>query len=95
MILKTTSKISKCLGSHERKENKSEDSKGTTERTSRGGTFTQKRPQNKKEKGTENLFEEIMAESFPNLAKEPDNQVQEAPSPKQDVPKETRTKTHN
>ena len=36
-----------------------------------------------------------MAESFPNLAKEPDNQVQEAPSPKQDVPKETRTKTHN
>ena len=31
-----------------------------------------------KEKGTENLFEEIMAENFSNLAKETDIQVQEA-----------------
>ena len=29
-------------------------------------------------KGTENLFEEIMAENFPNLGKETDIQVQEA-----------------
>ena len=32
----------------------------------------------KREKGTENLFEEIMAENFPNLAQETDIQVQEA-----------------
>ena len=31
-----------------------------------------------REKGAENLFEEIMAENFPNLAKETDTQVQEA-----------------
>ena len=35
-----------------------------------------------REKGAENLFEEIMAENFPNLAKETDIQVQEAHSPK-------------
>ena len=29
-------------------------------------------------KGTENLFEEIIAENFPNLGKETDIQVQEA-----------------
>ena len=46
-----------------------------------------------REKGAENLFEEMMAEKFPNLAKKPDNQVQKAVSPKQDVPKETHTKT--
>ena len=40
-----------------------------------------------------NLFEKMMAENFPNLAKKPDNQVQKAASPKQDVPKETHTKT--
>ena len=33
-----------------------------------------------REKGTEDLFEEIMAESFPNLRKETDIQVQEAQS---------------
>ena len=47
-----------------------------------------------REKGTENLFEEIMAENFPNLAQETDIQVQETQSPKQDEPKETHTKTH-
>ena len=35
-----------------------------------------------RKKGTENLFEKIMAENFPNLAKETDIQVQEAHSPK-------------
>ena len=46
-----------------------------------------------REKGTENRFEEMMPENFPNLAKKPDNQVQKAVSSKQDVPKETHTKT--
>ena len=36
-----------------------------------------------------------MAESIPNLAKEPVKQVPEALSLKQDVRKETVTKTHN
>ena len=31
-----------------------------------------------REKGTENLFQEIMAENFPNLVKETDIPVQEA-----------------
>ena len=31
-----------------------------------------------REKGIENVFEEIMAENFPNLKKETDTQVQEA-----------------
>ena len=43
----------------------------------------------------ENLFEKIMKENFPNLAKEIDIQVQEAQSPKQVGPKEDHTKTHN
>ena len=47
-----------------------------------------------REKGTENLFEEIIAENFPNLGKETDIQVQEAQSPKQEQPKEDHTKTH-
>ena len=37
----------------------------------------------KKEQGTENLFEEIITEHFPNLLKEKDTQVQEAQNPKQ------------
>ena len=32
----------------------------------------------KRKKGEENLFEEIMAEKFPNLGKETDSQIQEA-----------------
>ena len=47
-----------------------------------------------REKGAENLFEEIIAENFPNLGKETDIQVQETLSPKQDQPKEIPTKTH-
>ena len=47
-----------------------------------------------KKKGRENVFEEIMAENFLNLAKERDIPVQEAESPKQVKPKETHTKTH-
>ena len=47
-----------------------------------------------REKGTENLFKEIMAENFPSLVKETDIQVQETESPKQDESKEAHTKTH-
>ena len=36
-----------------------------------------------------------MTEQFPNLVKEIDIQVQEAQSPKQDVAKDTHTKTHH
>ena len=45
-----------------------------------------------KEQEIENLFEKIMKENFPNLAKEIDIQVQEAQSPKQVGPKEEHTK---
>ena len=44
----------------------------------------------------ENLFENIMKEYFPNLAKEIDFQeVQEAQSPKEIGPKEEHTKAHH
>ena len=44
----------------------------------------------------ENLFEQIMKENFPNLAKEIDFQeVQEAQSPKEVGPKEAHTKAHH
>ena len=44
----------------------------------------------------ENLFENIMKENFPNLAKETDFQeVQEAQSPKELGPKEAHTKAHH
>ena len=48
------------------------------------------------EKKFENLFEQIMKENFPNLAKEIDFQeVQEAQSPKEAGPKEEHTKAHH
>ena len=44
----------------------------------------------------ENLFEKIMRENLPNLAKEIDFQeVQEAQSPKEVGPKEEHTKAHH
>ena len=45
-----------------------------------------------REKGAENIFENIIYENFPNLEEETDIQVQEAQSPKQDLPKEDHTK---
>ena len=43
-----------------------------------------------------NLFEKIMKENFPNLARETDFQeVQEAQSPKELGPKEAHTKAHH
>ena len=47
------------------------------------------------EQETENLFEQIMKENFPNLVKEIDFQeIQEAQSPKEVGPKEAHTKAH-
>ena len=48
------------------------------------------------EQEIENLFEKIMKENFPNLAKETDFQeVQEAQSPKEVGPKEAHTNAHH
>ena len=48
------------------------------------------------EQEIENLFEQIIKENFPNLAKEIGFQeVQEAQSPKEVGPKEERTKAHH
>ena len=48
------------------------------------------------EQKIENLFENIMKENFPNLAKEIDFQeVQKAQSPKEAGPKEEHTKAHH
>ena len=48
------------------------------------------------EEEIDNLFEQIMKENFPNLAKEIDFQeVQEAQSPKEAGPKEAHTKAHH
>ena len=48
------------------------------------------------EQEIENLFEKIMKENFPNLAKKIDfQQVQETQSPKEVGPKEAHTKAHN
>ena len=50
----------------------------------------------KEEQEMENLFEKIMKENFPNLAKEIGFQeVQEVQSPKEDGPKETHTMAHH
>ena len=48
----------------------------------------------KKKKGYEKIFGEIIVESFPNMEKERVNQVQEVQSPIQDEAKEKHTKTH-
>ena len=49
-----------------------------------------------KEQEIENLFEKIMKENFPNLAKEIDFQeVQKAQSPEEVVPKEEHSKAHH
>ena len=48
------------------------------------------------EQEIKNLFENIMKQNFPNLAKEIDFQeVEEAESPKEVVPKEAHTKAHH
>ena len=53
-------------------------------------------PEREEQQEVENLFEKIMKENFPNLAKKIDFQeVQEAQSPKQVGPKEEHTKAHH
>ena len=52
-------------------------------------------PEEEREKGPEKIFEEIIAENFPNVGKEIINQVQEAHSPRQDKFKEKHTQTHS
>ena len=47
------------------------------------------------EQGIENLFEEIITENFPNLAKEKVAQNLEAQSPKQVRPEEAYTEIHH
>ena len=44
-----------------------------------------------REKGPQIIFEEIIAENFPNIG----SQVKEAQSPNQDKPKEEHTETHS
>ena len=45
-------------------------------------------------KGYKKIFEEIILENFPNMEKKIVNQVQEAQSPIQDIPKEKHATTH-
>ena len=53
-------------------------------------------PEEEEEQEIGNLFEQIMKENFPNLAKEIDFQeVQEAQSPKEAGPEEEHTKAHH
>ena len=53
-------------------------------------------PEEEQQQEMENLFEQIMKENFPNLAKEIDFQeVPEAQSPKEIGPKEEHTKAHH
>ena len=52
-------------------------------------------PRRRRERGPEKMFEEIIAENFPNLGKEIVNQVQKTQSPRRDKPKEEHTKTQS
>ena len=49
----------------------------------------------RRERTREKIFEEIIAENFPNMGKEIVNQLQEAKCPRQNKPKKKHTKTHN
>ena len=48
----------------------------------------------KREKGPEKIFEEIITENFPNMGKKISPSPGSAESPRQDKPKEEHTKTH-
>ena len=53
-------------------------------------------PEEKREQGIENLFEEIVTKNFPNMVKEKDTQSRKQESPKQDGPNQAHTKIpHN
>ena len=55
---------------------------------------TEVQKEEKKKKGYEKIFEEIIVENFPNMEKEIVNQVQEAQSPIKDKPKEKHANIH-
>ena len=46
------------------------------------------------EQGIKTLFEKIMTENYPNLAKEIDIEIQKLQSPNNDDPRKIHTKTH-
>ena len=50
-------------------------------------------PAEEREKELKKIFEEIIAEKFPNTGKEIVDQAQEAQSPREDKSKENHTKT--
>ena len=52
-------------------------------------------PEEEREKRPEKIFEEILAENFPNMGKETVTQVQEVQSPRQDKPEEAHAETHS
>ena len=52
------------------------------------------RRRREREKGPEKIFEEIIAEKFPNMRKETLTQVKEVQSPIQDKPKEVYAETY-
>ena len=52
-------------------------------------------PEREDRKGPENIFEEIIAETFPNMGKEIVNQVQESQSLRWDKSKEKYTETNS
>ena len=56
--------------------------------------YTVPKVEEKKKRGYEKIFEEIIVENFPNAEKEIVTQVQGAQSPIQDKPKEKHAKTH-
>ena len=47
------------------------------------------------ERRLKEIFEEVIAENFPNTEKEIVKQVQEAQNPRKDKPKEEHTETHS
>ena len=49
----------------------------------------------KREKGPEKIFEEIITENFPNMGKKISPSPGSAESPRHDKPKEEHTKTHS
>ena len=52
-------------------------------------------PEEEREKGPDKIFEEIIAENFPNVGKEINSQVQEAESPMDNKPKHEHTETQS
>ena len=52
-------------------------------------------PEEEREKGPDKIFEEIIAENFPNVGKEINSQVQEAESPMENKPKQEHTETQS